>query len=307
MDKLYLSNGIEIPNLCFGTGITGILRMDYSRLVSKNTFRLIKYNIENIIRFPQRGKRDRSFGKIVNIGMQNGCHMFDTSRAYMGSEWRLGKALKKYKREEYFIVTKIDNYSQFNDNIEGCLRKSLDELNMSYVDLCLLHWPVPEKYVKSWLELERMYKKGLCRSIGVSNCNISHIETIKKYCNILPMVNEFECHPLFTQNDLREYCKREQIQVLAYTATARMDNRFNDSFMPELAQKYNKNIAQVILRWHQQIGNIPIVNSTNPKHFVENTLINDFSLSKEDVEKILSLNINSRLRYDPENCDFTKL
>ena len=121
------------------------------------------------------------------------------------------------------------------------------------------------------------------------------------------MINQIECHPLFTQNELREYCNKENIKVMAYTATARMDDRLKNTCIVDLAKKYNKTVAQIILKWHIQIGNIPIFNTNSIKHYKENMDIEDFELSKEEIQQINSANINSRLRYDPDNCDFTKL
>lgn len=184
---------------------------------------------------------------------------------------------------------------------------SLSNLNTDYIDLLLLHWPVPEKYIDSWKKIEELKDKGLCRSIGVCNCNERHLEEIKKIAKYMPTVNQIECHPLFTQEDLREYCNKNNIKVLAYTSTARMDERLNKTCLVPIAKKYNKSVAQIILRWHYQIGNIPIFNTTVPKRYEENIDIFDFNLSNEEVEQISKININSRLRYDPENCDFTQL
>ena len=170
-----------------------------------------------------------------------------------------------------------------------------------------MHWPVTDYFLDSWKEMEKLYKEGMCKAIGVCNCNIHHLNELESVAEIMPMVNEFECHPLFTQKELREYCKEKNIQVMAYTSTGRMDERLKKTVLVPLAKKYNKSIAQIILRWHQQIGNIPIINSVNPKHMVENTNIYDFNLSNEEIASIESININSRLRYDPDNCDFKQL
>lgn len=296
-----------MPDLCLGTGITGGIKLSLSNIISLEALRALKYNIASITKYHGRAKRDRSLGMVVKAAMKNGCHMFDTSRAYGSSEWRLGKVLKNYDRDDYFIVTKINNYSQYNDCVEECLRESLRELGVDYVDLCLLHWPVPDMYIRSWNKLEKLYSMGLCKSIGVSNFNIYHLEKIFRECSIKPMVNEIECHPLFTQNDLRDYCRNNDLQVLAYTSTAQGDGRLKYTCIPQIASKYKKTDIQIILRWHQQIGNVPIVNSSNTKHFVENTQIYDFSMTPAEIELISSVNINSRLRFDPDNCDFRKL
>lgn len=303
MDKIKLSNGYEIPSFCFGTDSTSLRSKGMKRkidnfkcwlkiLIDRNKYYTIK---------------DLYLPQSIDECMKNGINLFDTSRAYGASEFNLSQNLKNYKRNEYFIVTKVSNAYQFKDSVEECLEISLKELETDYVDVYLLHWPVTDHWIKSWKVLEELYKKGKCKAIGVCNCNIHHLEELKKYADIMPMVNEFECHPLFTQNELREYCKNNNIQVMAYTSTARMDTRLNNTCLSSIAKKYGKTVAQVILRWHLQIGNIPIVNSTKPNHIKENANIYNFELTPEEVSSITAININSRLRYDPDNCDFTKL
>lgn len=184
---------------------------------------------------------------------------------------------------------------------------SLKNLDTDYVDLYLMHWPVEGKYIKSWKIMERLYEKGLAKAIGVCNCNIHHLEELRKQAKIMPMVNQFECHPLFTQNELREYCKENNIQVMAYTPTARMDERLFKTVLSKIAKKYSKTVAQIIIKWHIQIGNIPIVNTSNLEHLRQNYNVFDFELTQQEVYEITKININSRLRYDPDNCDFRQL
>ena len=121
------------------------------------------------------------------------------------------------------------------------------------------------------------------------------------------MINQIECHPLFTQNELRQYCKNNHIEIMAYTSTARMDDRLKKSVLMSIANQHNKTITQIILKWHIQIGNIPIFSSSKAKHVIENSHLDDFFLTEEELKMISAININSRLRYDPDNCDFTKL
>ena len=125
---------------------------------------------------------------------------------------------------------------------------------------------------------------------------------------ILPEVNQVEIHPLFTQESLRNYCKINGIQVEAYSPTARHDDRlYNPPLLGNIAKKYNKSITQIILRWHIQNGIIPVIRSLNPAHQMEDMDIFDFAISEEDMHTIDGLNINARIRYDPDNCDFTVL
>ena len=155
--------------------------------------------------------------------------------------------------------------------------------------------------------MEDLYEQGKCLAIGVCNFNIHHLQTLFEHCKYKPMINECECHPLFTQNKLREFCIENNIQFLAYTSTARHDERLNNTCIVDIAKKYNKTLSQIILKWHQSIGNIPIVNTFNNKHLKEDLSLDGFNLTEEEITRISSCNINSRLRYDPDNCNFSKL
>lgn len=290
-------------NVCFGTDITYLNNWGIKRKIDE-----LKCRLKIILNRNRRSAiKNLYLPKMIEVAMENGCNIFDTSRAYGASEYTLGKSLKKYPREKYYIVTKLCNTAQYQNKVrESCL-ESLKELDMDYIDLYLMHWPVEGHYIDAWKEMEKLYKEGLVKSIGVCNFNIHHFEELKKHASIMPMVNQIECHPLFTQTELREYCNKNNIKIMAYTSTARMDERLKKTVLVPIAKKYNKTIAQIILRWHQQIGNIPIFNSTNKKHMIENIKINDFKLTDDEIENINSININSRLRYDPDNCDFKQL
>lgn len=301
MDNYKLRNNIPIPKICYGTGITlpiaKTLKQKLGRI--KMCFSIEKKN--KLI-------SSNSLCKVIEKSYNLGCRCYDTSSAYVGSEERLGKALKKYERSNVFVITKLSNRDQRTIGAEKALKNSLSKLNMSYVDLYLLHWPQTGTWIDNWKVMEKLYKQGLCKAIGVCNCNIHHIEELKKYANILPMVNQIELHPLFTQKELVDYCNFNQIQVMAYTSTARGDFRIKTSRrMEEICNKYNKTRTQVILRWHIQNGIIPIFNTYSEKHLVENLNIFDFSIDDNDMSIISGMNINARTRYDPDNCEFDRL
>jgi diketogulonate reductase-like aldo/keto reductase len=302
MDKVVLSNGVNLKQLCFGTGINGKYRYGNADSLQK-----IRYYARNLIKDRRQFKTDIGFSSLIDAAMKNDCCMFDTSRAYGGSEYLLGKALKKYNRNDFQIITKLRNKDQYQKDIRGAIEKSLSELGMDFVDVYLMHWPVSDYFLDSWKEMENLYRDGLCKAIGVCNCNIHHLKEIETVAEIMPMVNEIECHPLFTQNELRKYCHDKDIQIMAYTSTARMDERLKKTVLVPISNKYGVTIAQTILRWHQQIGNIPIFNSTKVDHLIANANIKGFNLTEEEIESILQININSRLRYDPDNCDFRQL
>lgn len=301
-----LSNGYKIPDICYGTGIVWDCRYEDGGEL-RRIYREKKYIVNNFLHNRKQIKKDNGFIKAIETAMDCGCNLFDTSSAYAGAEYYLGKTLRKYKRSDYFICDKVKNYDQYHHNVREAFEKSLKELGTDYLDIYLLHWPVEGIFEESWKELERLYEEKLVKAIGVSNFNIHHLKKLENKGNIRPLVNEFECHPLFTQNELRDYCRENKIQVMAYTATARGDERIRKTAISDLAQKYNKTINQIIIRWHQQVGNIPIINSYNSLHVMENCMMSDFFLNREEIDTISSVNINSRLRYDPDNCDFTKL
>ena len=303
MEKQLIKENDILPNLCFGTDITSLHSWGIKR-----KFEEMKYWVKILLNKNKKiSEKSLKLPKIIETCMKNGCNMFDTSRAYDSSEYTLGKVLKKYPRESYYVVTKLCNTAQYENKVRESFIQSLNELDMEYVDVYLMHWPVKEHFVESWKTMEKLYEEGLCKSIGVCNFNIHHFEELKKHAKIMPMFNQIECHPLFTQTDLRKYCNDNNIKIMAYTSTARMDERLNKTVLVPIAKKYNKSIAQVILKWHQQIGNIPIVNTFNKKHMIENINIKDFYLTNQEIESINRININSRLRYDPDNCDFKQL
>ena len=144
--------------------------------------------------------------------------------------------------------------------------------------------------------------------MGVANCHAHHLEKLFTLTEEKPLINQFEIHPLFTQKPLIAYCREHGIQPEAYTPIARFDDRLvRLPILNRIAEKYGKTFLQVVLRWHVQNGIVPVVRTLNPKHQKENLGIFDFSLTDEEMAQIDGININSRLRYDPDNCDFTIL
>lgn len=172
----------------------------------------------------------------------------------------------------------------------------------------MFHWPVTGYYEAAWKEMVKLYQEGYCKVVGVANCHKHHLEKLFSVSDIIPAVNQIEVHPLFTQKELIRFCWNNNIAVEAYTAIARFDDRLMRlPLLKNIADKYNKTIVQIILRWHIQTGVIPLVRSLNFKRQQENINIFDFQLTKEEMKAIDGININSRLRYDPDNCDFSIL
>lgn len=246
---------------------------------------------------------------IYTYALKAGCRLFDTSAAYGYNEEILGEALAAVgNRKEVLLMTKISNPAQRKYRVRQDLENSLRRLQVDQLDILLLHWPQTGTFVDAWLELEKLYNEKLVRAIGVCNCNKHHIEEILHRAHIVPMINEFEVHPLFTQDALINYCRYHDIQVVAYTPVGRMhDVLIKAKPIRELAAKYLKTPVQIILRWHWQFGRVAIPRTVNPAHFDEFMDVQNFALTEKELCWISSLNDNIRLRYDPDSCDFNIL
>lgn len=235
--------------------------------------------------------------------------MIDTSSAYDNEEC-IGKAIKLsgINRSELYITTRVTNQQQYSGTVRTGFFKALKKFDLDYIDLYMFHWPVRSII---WILGEKWkdyMKKWYVKNIGLANCHQHHIEEILKICKVRPVLNQIEVHPLFTQKPLIEFCKSEKIQVEAYTPLARNDERLrHNRILRTIAEKYEKTMLQIILRWHIENGVIPVPRSTNIRRLKQNLDIFDFSLTPEEISQIDSININSRLRYDPDNCDFTIL
>ena len=246
---------------------------------------------------------------VVN-SLKNGFRLIDYSAGY-GDGHLIGEAIRKsgIARNELFLTTRIPNSVQFQgaeEAIRSYLDRQLKGFNTNYVDVLMFHWPVPGHFVDTYKVMEKLVREGLCKNIGVANCNIHHIDFLLSNVSIKPAINQFEVHPLFTQKPLIDYCKKNDIQVESYTPIGRNDDRIMRlPLLKKIGMKYNKTIIQVVLRWHVQLGLIPIVRTLNDKHQRDNLSIFDFELTESEMNDIDSVNINSRLRYDPDNCDFT--
>lgn len=244
------------------------------------------------------------------ISEENGAYRsFDTAAAYGNEKW-LGwaRTLSFKRRDEFFITTKLSNEQQRSGNIRRAIENSLKKLNIDYVDLYLMHWPNPGTYLHAWNEMEKIYKDGLAKAIGVCNFHDHHLAEILKIANVIPAVNQIELHPLLSQRPLVEFCKKRDIQVVAYSPLARMHKDLvENEILLNLARKYEKSVNQIIFRWNYQSNIIVIPKTSKKERLRENIDIFDFSISAEDMEKIESINKNFRVRYNPDNCDFTKL
>ena len=297
MEYIVLNDGNSVPMLCFGPGMM-------SRGVKYQTGLLgrVQNKILSI-------KLQRSYVDANKTAIENGARFFDYSATY-ANEHLVAKAIKLagIKREDVILTTRVSNQSQFKGNVRQVVLDSIKRFDTNYIDLLEFHWPVTNCYVDTWKEMVKMKSEGICRSIGVANCHQHHIEKLIQETGVIPAVNQIEIHPLFTQKPLLQYCKDKNIVVEAYTPLARMDERMTRlPLMNNIAKNHNKTISQIILRWHIQNGVIPVFRSMNAQRQKENFDIFDFELTTEEMNAIDSININSRLRYDPDNCDFSIL
>lgn len=242
----------------------------------------------------------------VKSALEVGYTHIDTAMIY-GNESGVGQAIKDsgIKREELFITTKLWNDDQRNDNQRQSAEDSLKRLGLDYVDLYLIHWPVKEKFVTSWLEMEKIYKDGLAKAVGVSNFLEHHLEAISEASDLIPAVNQVECHPFLTEKPLIDECKKRGIQFEAWSPLAASKNGLleNDVII-KLAEKYNKTPAQIVLRWDIDCDIVTIPKSSNRDRQKQNIDIFDFELSQEDISAIDALDKDLRVGSHPDTFTF---
>lgn len=230
-----------------------------------------------------------------------GYRLIDTASVYKNEE-NVGRGIMKcgVPRKDLFITTKVWNTAQRLGDIQGAFERSLDRLKLDYVDLYLIHWPVPGCYLSTWKELEEIQKSGRALSIGVSNFEIRHLEELAKVSDVIPAVNQIECHPLCYPKELIEYCQDRGIQVQAYAPLARGAYLDND-VLCVLGTKYGRTPAQIGLRWAVQKGISVIPKSSNPERIISNGNIFDFVIEQEDMDILDTLNENYHSSSIPED------
>ena len=267
-----LNNGVKIPSIGFGTYKSG---------------------------------SDEETAKIVKYALETGYRQIDTASFY-GNEVGIGNGIKESKvnREDIFLVTKLWNDDHGYEQTMEAFNKSLENLQVEYIDLYLIHWP-NKLNNETWKAFEELYESGKVKAIGVCNFKQGHLEELIKNAKIKPMVNQVEIHPTNQKKELVEYCEKNEIQLIAWSPIMR-GKIFENELMMILSQKYKKSIAQIVLRWHTKRGIIPIPKSANEFRIKENLDIFDFEISKDDMMKIdlLDEGYDASVTGVPENTTY---
>jgi 2,5-diketo-D-gluconate reductase A len=245
----------------------------------------------------------------VTAAINAGYRLIDTAAVY-GNEEGVGRAIAQstVPRKDLFITTKLWNADQGYEQTLEAFDKSLARLGLDYIDLYLIHWPVPakDKYLETWRAFEKLYSDGRVKSIGVSNFTPTYLERLLSESTVVPAVNQVELHPRFSQAATREFCLAHGIAVESYSPLGgSTSNLVTDPTLLDIGAHYNKTAAQVIIRWHLQHDLIVIPKSVRPGRIQENFDVFDFVLSGEDMKMIDKLNTDERVGANPETANFT--
>ena len=240
----------------------------------------------------------------VKTALDYGYRHIDTASAYKNEEG-VGKGIREsdVDRKDIFVVSKVWNADQGYESTIKAFDESLERLGLSYLDLYLIHWPVQGKYIETWKALEYLYGQNKIRAIGVSNFLRHHLEDILANGDIVPMVNQMEFHPHLVQQDLIDFCNKNTIQYESWSPFMQ-GKLFDLNTFNNLAKKYGKSVAQVILRWNLQKGVVAIPKSVHAKRIKSNADIFDFELTKEDIAYLDSFENGQRTGPDPDNFNF---
>jgi 2,5-diketo-D-gluconate reductase A len=239
----------------------------------------------------------------VRTALDAGYRHIDTAQMY-GNEAEVGRAIAEsgVPREEIFVTTKLDNGAHAYDAAIGALDESLRKLGFDHVDLFLIHWPRPQegRYVETWTALEKLKADGKATSIGVSNFTVEHLDRLAERTGTVPAVNQIELHPQFPQAALRAYHAEHGIATEAWSPIGQGGDLLQDGRLRALADRHGRSPAQVVLRWHIQLGNIVFPKSVTPERIRENIDVFDFELSAEDMAVLDGLDTGTRRGPDPD-------
>ena len=235
----------------------------------------------------------------VLAALNAGYRHIDTASAYR-NEASVGNAIKEsnIRRKDIFVTTKL--WNDDHGNAEKAFDESLRNLQLDYVDLYLIHYPVPKRN-ESWKILERIYKNGKAKAVGVSNFTIRHLEQLLEKANVAPAVNQVEFHPYLYQNELLDFCNEKGIKLEAYSPLTH-GHKLEDQKLARIASKYNKSTAQLLIRWGLQHNLIVLPKSSKRERIMENSLVFDFEISEQDMKKLDGFNEGLRICWDPTNA-----
>lgn len=247
---------------------------------------------------------DRDAARAVSTALEAGYRSIDTASAY-GNEKGTGKALASsgLPREELFVTTKLWNSDQGYDTALRALDKSLAKLRLDYVDLYLIHWPQPgrDRYAETWRAFEKIAADGRARAIGVSNFQPAHLRRLTAVSGTVPAVNQIELHPWFPQAELRAVHAESGIATEAWSPLGQGKGLLDSPVLAEVAARHDRTPAQIVLRWHLQLGNVVIPKSVTPSRIRENIDVFGFELSDQDMASLAALDDGTRLGPDPDH------
>jgi Aldo/keto reductases, related to diketogulonate reductase len=273
-DRVTLNNGTKIPGL--GLGVFQIPNEDTAEVVAN--------------------------------GIKEGYRLIDTAQVYGNEEGtgegiRQGLAATGLKREDLFVTSKVWNNHLTYDETIAAANDSLDKLGLDYLDLYLIHWSGDNSFKDSYLALEQLYKDGKIKAIGVSNFQIHHLEELAEYATVTPVLDQVESHPKLSQNELRDYAAKHDIKIQAWSPLMQ-GQILKDATLQTIADKYNKSVAQVVLRWDIQRNVLLAVKSVHPERMQSNADVFDFALEQSDMDKINEMNEDLRVGPNPDEFDF---